>query len=479
MPEITSVETIRAKLREFEYRVDGAMTAASALARIRTDAEKLVAHIQEIEKKSEKADVRLEKSFGKAEDIRLQLSQFQKDWEMLKQQLNNAQGESRKIGATLLAQLDDAIETLGKKVTSAEERLKTANKLSLDEQANLLGKLAASTRANAEIAEKSQSFVAETGARLGGLLGTLRDDLQAEVQGRLATSEKWLESEAQRVDKHLKEVQQTLSEAVQSRAEDYQRILHKDLLKQLAASTQVSTNVAEKAQSLVSDTGARLGGLIETLRDDLQAEVQDRLAVSEKRLESQTQQIGKNLEQAQSLAHKAETQRIEENVQQGQQALRKAVESKADNYQRLLREEMSAFKADIQRDLVQQEQAIDRRLTDFLNKQNAMVQNLSQQIDSFNRASQAQSADLRVTNTKISELAAAFDTQKETEVRQLLALTGGVTELRLLLTKAEAKIGSQEGVIAALSQTSQDTAKRLNQTLEKLKKSIITGGILR
>jgi chromosome segregation ATPase len=266
---------------------------------------------------------------------------------------------------------------------------------------------------------------------------------------------------------------------VQSRVEDYQRILHKDLLKQLAASTQASTDVAEKAQSLVSDTGARLGGLIETLRDDLQAEVQDRLAVSEKRLESQTQQIGKNLEQAQSLAHKAETQRIEENIQQGQQALRKAVEGKADNYQRLLREEMSAFKAEIQRDLVQQEQAIDRRLTDFLNKQNAMVQNLSQQIDSFNRASQAQSADLQITNTKLSEFAAAFDAQKETEVRQLLALTGGVTELRLLLTKAEAKIGSQEGAITALSQTSQDTAKRLDQTLEKLKKSIITGGILR
>lgn len=368
MPEITSVETIRAKLREFEYRVDGAMTAASALARIRTDAEKLIAHIEGIEKKSEKADARLENSFGKAEDIRLQLSQLQKDWEMLKQQLDNAQGESRKISATLLSQLDSATQSLAKKVAEAEERLKAANKTSLAEQADLFRRLAASTRANAEIAEKSQSSVAETGARLGGLLRTLRDDLQAEVQGRLVSSEKRLESEAQRIEAHLEQVQGTL---------------------------------------------------------------------------------------------------------------RKAVESKAENYQRLLREEMSCFKADIQRDLVQQEQAIDRRLTDFLNKQNAMVQNLSQQIDSFNRASQAQSADLQITNTKLSEFASAFDTQKETQVRQLLALTGGVSELRLLLTKAEAKIDSQEGAITALGQMSQNTAKRLDQTLEKLKKSIITGGILR
>ena len=40
MSEITSVQTIRAKLNEFEERVTGAIDAANTLARIRTDAEK-------------------------------------------------------------------------------------------------------------------------------------------------------------------------------------------------------------------------------------------------------------------------------------------------------------------------------------------------------------------------------------------------------------------------------------------------------
>lgn len=355
MPEITSVETIRAKLREFEQRVDGAIAAANALARIRADAEKLVVHIEGIEKKSEKTDTKLQKSLEKTESVRLQLNQLHSEWETLKQQLETAQGESRTIGKTLLVQLDSAIQSLAREVADAEEGLKTANKISLAEQADLLRQLAESTQANADAADKAQSFVADTGIRLDGLLATLRDDLQAEVHDRFAKSEKLFESEAQRIEANLEQVQGTL---------------------------------------------------------------------------------------------------------------RKAIETKAENYQRLLREEMSVFKVDIQRNLAHQEQAIDRRLTDFLNKQNVMVQNLSQQIDSFNRVSQAQSADLGITNTKIHQLTAMLSVQKETAGRELLAIRGGVAELRSLLTKVEAKLGPQDGAITALSQTSQDTAKRLGAVLK-------------
>ena len=68
-----------------------------------------------------------------------------------------------------------------------------------------------------------------------------------------------------------------------------------------------------------------------------------------------------------------------------------------------------------------------------------------------------------------------FGVQKETAGRELLALTGGVAELRLLLTRVEAKMDPQDGAITALRQTSQDTAKRFDQTLDKLKKTSIIG----
>jgi len=212
----------------------------------------------------------------------------------------------------VLSELDSAIQSLGKKVADAEERLKATNKTSLAEQADLLKRLDASTRANADVAAKAQSTVAETAGRLDGLLVTLRDELHTEVHGKLTKAEELLESEAQRVEKYLEQEQETL---------------------------------------------------------------------------------------------------------------RRTVESKSENHERLLREEMGTFKEEMQRNLAQHQQAIDRQLTDFLNRQNAMVQNLSQQIDSFNRVSQTQSADLAATNTKLSELhlpSTRTRRQRRTNWRRLL-----------------------------------------------------------
>lgn len=336
MPEITSVETIRSKLREFEERIDGAIAAAATLARIKSDAEKLVTHLQGIERKSERTDAKIEKSLEQAEGVRFQFNQLQHDWESLKRQADRTQGESKSAGEALHSKLDFAIQSLGNKLADAEERLKAENKTSQAEQAELLGRLAASTQVSADAATKAQAVVAETGARLESMLATLRDDLKAEIIGKTAQTETLLRLEGQRVEKHLNQEQETL---------------------------------------------------------------------------------------------------------------RKGIESKAENYQRLLREEMNVFKSEMQSEVADHEQAIDRRLTDFLNRQNTMVENLTQQIDSFSRAAQAQAADLVMTNSKISALVA--------------------------------NLHIQDGAIAALAQASQQTATRLAETLEKLKQVPLVGGKFR
>ena len=358
MPEITSVETIRAKLREFEERVDGAITAAKTLARIKSDAEKLLADSQGISAKSEQ-------SLQKAEGVRLQLQELHREWEALKQQVDKAQAESKETRDLLLSELDSAIQSLGKKVAEAEERLRTANKASLAEQADLLRRLDTSTRANADVAAKAQSTVAETATRLDGLLATLRDELHAEVHGKLTKAEELLESEAQRVEKYLEQEQKTL---------------------------------------------------------------------------------------------------------------RESVESQAGNHERLLREEMTALKEDMKRNLAEHQQGIDRQLTDFLNKQNALVQNLSQQIDSFNRASQAQSADLATTNVKLGELASAFSAHKAAATNELAALAAGISELKTLLSEVQAGLRSQGQSVAALDTSLQETSTQLSQTIEKLRHLPLVGG---
>ncbi len=51
-----------------------------------------------------------------------------------------------------------------------------------------------------------------------------------------------------------------------------------------------------------------------------------------------------------------------------------------------------------------------------------------------------------------------------------------MTEIRALLTEVEAKTRSQDKSIAAIEQSSQDTAARLSETLDKLKQLPLVGG---
>ena len=337
MPEIAAVEKVRDKLREFDERIGGAIAAARSLARVKTDAEKLLAEIQNVSNKSEQ-------SLQKAEAVRLQFQQLQSDWETLKQQVDKAQAESKETRELLLSELDTAIQSLGRKVSEAEERLKAANRASLAEQADLLKRFDLSTKANADVATKAQSAVAERARRLDGLLATLREELQTEMRTKLTGAEELLESELQRIEKYLEKEQATL---------------------------------------------------------------------------------------------------------------RQSVEQQTANHQRTVHEEMAAFQAEMKRNLAEHQQGIERQLTDFLNKQNALVQNLSQQIDSFNRVTQTQSADLAATTKKLDELASAFNAHK---------------------TNIENELASQGALIPALDSALQKTATILNQTLEKLKHLPLVGG---
>lgn len=347
MPEIATVERVRDKLREFDERVDGAIAAAKTLARVKTDAEKLLTEIQNVSNKSEQ-------SLQKAEAVRLQFQQLQSDWATLKQQVDKAQAESKETRELLLSELDAAIQSLGSKVSEAEERLKATNRASLAEQAELLKRLDTNTKANADVAAKAQSSVAETASRLDGLLATLREELQTEVRTKLTGAEELLESELQRVEKYLEKEQTTLRQSVQ--------------------------------------------------------------------------------------------------------------------------EEMAAFRAEMKHNLTEHQQGVDRQLTDFLNKQNALVQNLTQQIDSFNRVTQTQSSELAATNRRLDELASAFGSHKASAERELAALAAAVGELKSLLATVQDGLRSHGETIADVDSSLQDTTARFNQTLEKLKHLPLVGG---
>ena len=343
MPEITSVEEIRAKLRVFEERMDGAITAAKALARIKTDSEKLLAEINSLSTKSEQ-------SVQKAEDAYLQLQNLQSDWETLKRQVDRTQAESREIHGWLLSELDSTIQSVETKLKEAEERLRETTESSLAEQAVLLKRLDTSTRANAEKVEDAKTLVLERAEKLSELLGTIRDELQSKINADFRYTEELL-------DLQFKEIEQKTEATLQS------------------------------TTTLLADT--------------------------------------------------------------------------AKNNEHFLREQMDSFKEEMKRNLLEHQQTTDRQLTDFLNKQNALVQNLMQQIDGYSRLSQAQSAKLDETGTGLTELSSELAVHKTQATNDLTTLAANISELKVLFAKVES--------------SSQATAAQLDETIGKLKNIPLVG----
>ncbi|WP_295427448.1 hypothetical protein [uncultured Thiodictyon sp.] len=198
MPEITSVDAIRAKLREFGERVEGAITAADSIVGARSDADKLLKQL--------KSDCTKGKKYlGDLEKTRLALQQLQGDWNELKKQIEDSQAESERSWDLLLSDMESALQTLGKKLAEAEARIRGASEAVIAEQAELLKRLAAETARNADRAEQARAKAVERAEKLEQLLASVRDELRSEIRNTLLNTEKALGEKFQAVANGLKE----------------------------------------------------------------------------------------------------------------------------------------------------------------------------------------------------------------------------------------------------------------------------------
>lgn len=326
MPEITSVEEIRKKVQQFDALMDGAIAAARTLARVKTDAEQ---RLQALEGLSDKGDQALRRAAG----IRSRLQEIQAEWGWLKQEVAKAQTDAEQTRDSLRAELDHVTQSLSKSLAEAEQRLRSTNQTSLDEQAELLQRLELETRNNAQM--------------------------------------------------------------------------------------------AEQASAVARDRANDLDELLATLRYELKGDVSTRLQDAEDRLESQFQDV------------------------------RNRLDTQSERHGRLLQTEIDAFKDAVKHDLAEHEGKIDRQITEFLNKQNALVQNLTQQIDSFHRVSRTQSEDIDATRASLNELASQFNRDRAATTRERATLAEEIRELKARVEKVELSLI--------------DVAERLKSTLDKLK----------
>ncbi len=134
MPEITAIETIRNKLRDFDQHMDGAISAAKTINRIKGDAEKLLTGIQNFSTKGELLIKRIEY-------IESEFEKSQQDWKTLKQEIDDSLAESAGVRDGLCSEFNSAIRLIEEKLLESENSLKEENKKSLMEQVNFFKSL--------------------------------------------------------------------------------------------------------------------------------------------------------------------------------------------------------------------------------------------------------------------------------------------------------------------------------------------------
>lgn len=275
MPEITSVAEIRRKLKEFDHRVDVATLAAQSVVHARDDAEKLLGKLKrDCEAGAKSAKV--------IDQTRVELNRSKDEWNQLKQEVLESQAESKNSWTELTEKLEASMRSLDGHVNEAKEEIRAEYETALLRQADLLHRLDADIRANADRAEKASQGLAKKSEELNRLLMNVRDELKREV------------------DAGMNRVEKRLTSSVDSS--------HKDFDAKLQATTQV-----------LNEQGANLG--------------------------------------------------------------------------HYLRTQMSEFKEEMKRVLTEHQAGVDRQVTEFLNKQNALVQNLALQIDGYQRAAQTLTDD--------------------------------------------------------------------------------------
>ena len=275
MPEITSVETIRKKLREFDERMDGAISAAETISRIKIDAEKYLGNIQNSKQLFQQAE-------KKSETIRSELEDIKSHWLALTQEV------------------DTVIQSLQRQLLESQNRLMETNRNSLIEQANLLKKLDTNTRESAEEVKNEKVIVLEESKTLN-----------------------------QKIDTKLLKAEEKI-----------------DLL------TRENAKEVKNAKAIVLEESKTLNQKIDT-----------KLLKAEEKIDLLFNEIEQKIEM-----------------------------------------QVNSIKEEIKFNILEHQQAIDRKLTEFLNRQNTLIQNLTQQIDSYNRVSQAQATEFSVIQANLKEL---------------------------------------------------------------------------
>ncbi len=274
MPEITHVEAIRKKLQQFDAQVDGAIAAAQALKRVKSDAEKQLEVLKGQSNQGEQA-------LRKADGIRLQLQEIKAEWERLKQEVAKAETEGKETRDHLLTELDCITQLVGKRLVEVEEQLRSTNRASLAEQEEKLQGIESRTGKNADAAEQANALTQKRANDLEKLLALRHDELQRDVGSRLHDAEDRLESQFQEVRNGLDAQSERLGRFLQTEIDAFKDAVKHDLAKHEGKIDRQITEFLNKQNALVQNLTQQIDSFQRVSRTQSEAIVATRTSLKE------------------------------------------------------------------------------------------------------------------------------------------------------------------------------------------------------
>ena len=196
MPEITASEAVRAKLRDFEQRIAGAITATRAVAGVKSAADQT---LQRIEAAADTA----ERTVQRVEGFRSSLNALLNEGEALKSKLESSLAASEEGRKKFWSECEAAIGLIQQSLDEAEKRLKESVEASLSKQAETLTRLETSTKTNAQNAEKSTASALERASRIEDLVNTTKTDLENQIHAKLREMEESIGQEFKAINQDL------------------------------------------------------------------------------------------------------------------------------------------------------------------------------------------------------------------------------------------------------------------------------------
>lgn len=313
MPEITSSDNVKAKLREFDELFESAIDAAKKMVRLKTDAEKMEESIQVTQQKSAKTQE--------------QLQNIKEAWNELKDSVLKTQADVLQVKNNILEELDEAKRSLGEHLTAAEERLRNENAKSLIDHTGLK----AASCAYAEKSADDSKTVMERANQLEQLITSFRKEVHGEIKVEFSRSEELIQSMFHELEKNFEEKQQaslnsftektdSLNKGLDDKMTLFKETIKKELFDHQAGIERQVTEFLNKQNLLVQNLTQQIDGFqrsAQTLSTE-QSQMQLKILEMEKIIENTSVMVQQcsSRQGTDTAKAKAETKKISERLEQ-------------------------------------------------------------------------------------------------------------------------------------------------------------------